>query len=140
MSGLEVVGLALRAITVVITGLEHYGESVRFVKSIRNYPEEFADMVRRLTVESDLFKITLEIVLSGCVDDATLTKLVDNTAGKAWSDAAVDRSLQRKLGKSFELFVSTVTSMHDALEDFRVRLKLGPDGKVKSPCSLVTKA
>lgn len=137
MSGLEVVGLALGAISVVITGLEHYGEFSRFVRSMKNYPGEFSDMVRRLALEKELFKITLEIALSGCVDDATLTKLVNNTAGKAWADAALRRSLQRKLDQSLEVFVDTVTSMHNALEGFKARLKLSPDGKVISLCSLI---
>lgn len=137
MSGLEVVGLALGAISVVITWLEHYGEFAKFVRSMKNYPGEFPDMVRRLALENELFKITLEITLKGCVDDATLTKLVSNTADKEWADAALGRSLQRKLDQSFEVFVDMVTSMHNALDGFKARLKLSPDGKVESLCSLI---
>nr|POF20019.1 hypothetical protein CFP56_52268 [Quercus suber] len=136
MSGIEVAGLVLGAIPLVISGLEHYGEGARTIKSMWNYPQEFASLSRRMRVEQDIFRNAIELLLSDCVEDAVLADLLDNPGGDIWSDPKVDEALREKMRRSYEVYLETVRGMQTTLERFSARLKLGPDGKVRATLPL----
>jgi hypothetical protein len=67
MSGIEVAGIVLGAIPLVISGLEHYSEGAQTIRSMWDYPKEFATLSRRLRVENETFRNTMELILSGSV-------------------------------------------------------------------------
>lgn len=129
MSGIEIVGLILGIIPLVMTGLEHYSQTVRVVKSVYD-PQDFEQLRRQLRIEYGIYKNTLEKILSGCVTEKLLALMLEKPGGEAWKNEETARALQRRLQESFVVFIETITSMHRALEDFRERLKLGSDGKV----------
>lgn len=131
MSGIEVAGLVLGAIPLVISGLEHYGECAQFIKSIRDYPKEFATMSRRLRMEQATFRNTMELILSSCVRGRSLEQMLADPAGQSWEEADMEQELQHILQTSYSVFIETVISMSEALTDFMGRLRLGPDGKVR---------
>lgn len=130
MSGIEVAGIVLGAIPLVISGLEHYSEGARIIKSLRDYPEEFATLSRRLRVENETFRNTMELVLSGFVGGRTLSDMLTQPGGKAWAETNVEQELSRILQGSYGVFLETVVGMNEALTAFIKRLKLSPDGKV----------
>lgn len=131
MSGIEVAGLVLGAIPLVISGLEHYGECAQFIKSIRDYPKEFATMSRRLRVEQATFRNTMELILSSCVRGRSLEQMLTDPGGKSWDEADIEQELHHILQGSYTVFMETVLSMNEALKDFMSRLRIGPDGKVR---------
>lgn len=91
-------------------------------------------MSRRLRVEHELFRNTLEGILSECVGDKLLDDLLSDPGGEIWTDSStgIELSLKRKLQNSYGVFFETVVSMRDALQEFCDRLRLDPDGKVNS--------
>ena len=97
------------------------------------YKVEFASLSRRLRVEEGIYRNAIELLIHDCVDDETLSKLVDNRQSEIWSNAAIARELhdglRRKLRNSYGVFLETVISMHKTLKDFVSRLQLSPDGK-----------
>jgi len=160
MSGIEIVGLVLGAIPLVIsgkstrglvavnleafttfahgakanansTGLEHYGEGVKTIKSMFNYPQEFATLSRRLRIENGIFKNAIELLLHDAVDDTTALLLLEQPAGKRWHDPNVKNGLQEKMQSSYIVFMETIESMNRTITEFQQRLRLGPDGKVR---------
>ena len=99
-----------------------------------DYPSEFASLCRLLNIENVLFQNNLEHLLSGCVDDEVLTKLSEGTAiGEDWLDQDADLALQKKLQRSYSVYLETVRSMSRSLGDFKQRLHLDAEGKVCQP-------
>lgn len=133
MSGIDIAGLILGSIPLIITGLEHYAEGVSTIKVMLNASSEFRTLSRRLRVEYDIFRNITELMLNGCVDDQELTELLENVGGRCWSNPAVELSLQKKLQRSYKVYVETVQEMDRTLKEFRKRLRLGDDGRVCTP-------
>lgn len=134
MAGVEVAGLVLGSIPLVISGLEHYAEGVSTIKIMFNAPSEFKSLSRRLKVEQKIFKNSIELLLHDCIDDdQLLADLMSDTAGsKLWSDPEVEKALWQKLQSSYSVYLDTMTSLETTLLEFRERLKLNDDGKVKN--------
>jgi hypothetical protein len=131
MSGIEVAGIILGAIPLVISGLEHYSQSANAIKSMWRYPKEFQTLSRRLRIEYEMFRNTMELILSSCVRGRSLEQMLTDSGGKSWEDADVERELHRILQGSHTVFVETVLSMSEAISTFRKRLRLSSDGKVR---------
>lgn len=131
MSGIEVAGIVLGAIPLVISGLEHYGEGARTIRSMLDCPKEFATLSRRLRVENETFRNTMELVLSGFVGDGTLSDMLTQPGGKAWTETRIEQELRRTLQGSHAVFLETVVDMNRALVTFIERLRLDADGKVR---------
>ncbi|KAM0715188.1 hypothetical protein Q7P37_009653 [Cladosporium fusiforme] len=129
MSGIEVVGVVLGAIPLIISGLEHYGKGAAMIRSTRNYPQEFKNMSRRLRIEAKILKNALESVLSGCVENSMLPDMLDDPDSEIWRDVDIENSLRERLQDDFDIFIESIQSMNNALEEFKLRLKLCPDGK-----------
>jgi hypothetical protein len=130
MSGIEVAGIVLGAIPLVISGLEHYSEGARTIKSMWDYPKQFATLSRRLRVEQETFLNTMELILTSCVGSKTLQQLLTEPGGISWEESDVEQELRRILQGSYSVFMDTVISMNQALTTFKQRLRLSPDGKV----------
>ena len=133
MSGAEVAGLVLGSIPLVISGLEHYAEGVSTIKIMFNAPSEFKAMGRRLKVEHKIYRNTLELLLHDCIDDdQLLTDLMSDSGDSArWSDPIVEKALRKKLQSSYSVYLETMSSLETTLADFKSRLKLNEDGKVR---------
>ena len=133
MSGAEIAGFVLAAIPLVISGLEHYAEGVSTIKIMFNAPAEFKSMSRRLIVEHRILRNTVELLLHDCIDDEQLLAnlMADSSDPDVWSDPTVEKALRKKLQSSFSVYLDTMSSLETTLADFKSRLKLTVDGKVR---------
>lgn len=111
-------------------GVEHYADGVRTIKSFRDYPREFASLARRLRIEELIFVNTVEKILLDCVEADLVRELLAAPNGDSWSEPAVKRALQGRLGSSYDLYIDTIESMQKSVEAFKLRLKLDRNGKV----------
>ena len=112
------------------TGLEHYGEGVRTIKTIFNYSQEFAGLSRKLRIENDIFRNAIEILLHDAVDDPAVLLLLEKPGGELWYDPSIQTGLKRKLQRSYPVFMETIQDMNKTIQEFIGRLRLTPDGKV----------
>ncbi|EGP88203.1 uncharacterized protein MYCGRDRAFT_40054, partial [Zymoseptoria tritici IPO323] len=131
MSGVEVIGLVLGAIPLIISGLEHYKTCVKTIKSIKHTAVELGTVARNLRTEGLMFRNTLQILLSQCLDHETQKQLLDASAD-GWDQGNVRDALQQRLQTSYELYMEHVHRVRSTLSEFMERLHLGPDGK--PPC------
>lgn len=96
-----------------------------------DYPNEFASLCRLLRIENVLFQNNLEHLLSGCIDDEVLTNLWQGpAAGEDWLNGDADFALQKKLQRSYTVYLETVKSMSRSLDAFKQRLRLNANGEV----------
>ena len=86
-------------------------------------------------MELEIFRNTIELLLGDCVDDQLLTDMLENFGGESWSNPDVQGSLRRKLQTSYKVYLELVQSMNNTLKEFKDRLKLDENGKVRAGTS-----
>ncbi|KAK5124309.1 hypothetical protein LTR85_002012 [Meristemomyces frigidus] len=131
MSGIEVAGLVLGAIPVVVSGLQACAAASRTIRVACNYSQELEEVSRELRTEDGIFRNTIEILLSDCLDGQALADTLRDIGGKDWKDADVEAAVTTRLKRDYDLYWDNVRSMDSAMTKFKQRLKLGTDGKVK---------
>jgi hypothetical protein len=131
MSGVEVAGLVLGAIPLLVSGLESYIKGVATIKRYFKYKNELKSLLRTLTTEYDIFRNSCEMLLEGLVHAHKMTLLLKDPGGNLWKDPFIERKLKNRLQSSYVGYLQTVDDMELAVEEFKARLKLGPDGKVR---------
>ncbi|KAK4629102.1 hypothetical protein CLAFUW4_07777 [Fulvia fulva] len=129
MSGIEIIGVVLGAIPLVISGLEHYADGVRTIKVICGASREFKALSRKLGAEEVLYRNTLELLLSDCLDLQKHNELTREPDGVAWEDLEVKAALQGRLQEAYDSFIEHVRSVAEALDEIKGRLQIGPSGK-----------
>jgi hypothetical protein len=132
MSGLEVAGIVLGAIPLVVSALEHYIDGVQTVRRLFGYRLELKKLVMVLVTEDATFRNTCEKLLDGIASPSTVESLLQDPGGLLWNDPALNRKLKARLQTSHSVYMTRVQDMNEALEVFKQRLALGPDGKVSS--------
>jgi hypothetical protein len=130
MSGIEVAGIVLAAMPLVISGLEHYGQGVCTMKRLWKFKRELQSLVRQLTTEQGIFMNTCEALLTGLVPLDSASQFLQSPGGQLWQDPEMEAKLVDRLRGSYAGYVETVSSMCEALEEFKRRLKLDKTGKV----------
>ncbi|KJY02191.1 hypothetical protein TI39_contig81g00002 [Zymoseptoria brevis] len=131
MSGVEVIGLVLGAIPLIISGLEHYRTCVKAIKSIKHTAVEFGAVARKLRTEELMFRNTLQILLSECMEHETQKQLLEASVG-GWDEEIARVALKKRLQGSYGLYLEHVDSIRSTMTEFMGRLHLDPDGK--PPC------
>lgn len=131
MSGVEVVGLVLGAIPLLISGLEHYAEGVETIRKVRHSAAEFRKIRTALMVQHRIFIGSLMILLKDEVDEDVLAEWIANTQAQSNSPrASIDQRLRLRLGPDYSAYKDGAEAMVNTLEEFRLSLKIRPDGKV----------
>lgn len=129
MSGIEIVGVVLGTIPLIISGLEHYSKCVKLIKDTKHAAVEFKAVVRKLRTEELMFRNTLQILLSECLEHETQKQLLDHL-DQSWDSEQVKVALKQRLQTSYSLYIEHVQSIQKTLSEFMERLHLGPRGEV----------
>jgi len=130
MSGIEVAGLALAALPLIISALEHYADGASRVKTWWRYKSELEILRRVLDTEFEIYRNICELLLSNIAGPGKIEALLDDPGGPAWSDPDLEMEMKRLLQTSFPGYIQTINQMNAAIGEFKERLKLGPDGEV----------
>ncbi|KAF2400546.1 hypothetical protein EJ06DRAFT_582368 [Trichodelitschia bisporula] len=131
MSGFEVVGVALAAIPLIISALEHYQDGIRTIRRFQQYRRELADLINCLSTQEVIFRNTCEQLLSDLVHPSELEELLRNPGGPKWKDPELAQKLQARLAVSYDVYMSTIMQMNEAANAFKLRLDLDENGKVR---------
>jgi len=130
MSGVEIAGLILGALPLVIHAVERYSQGVQSVRRYIKYRRELESLVRRLGLEVEMFRNICEELLNGIVSIDRMANMLDDPAGSVWSDPEIDQRLQKRLHRSYTVYLNTVKDMVVVLEEFKIRLKIDAMGEV----------
>jgi Tfp pilus assembly protein PilO len=138
MSGIEVVGLVLGAVPLVISALEHYAEGVETIRRAVRYKKELTDLVHDLQAEYLIYQDTTEWLLRSLVTESELQHLLEDLDQyphcARWKDQELEQSLEKQLGRSYDLYLKTVEDMNDVMKQFKARLDLSKEGTVSTCC------
>ncbi|KAI4100086.1 MAG: hypothetical protein LQ339_005608 [Xanthoria mediterranea] len=132
MSGIEVAGLALAVFPILINGLNHVVAGIESVKRWKRYRFKLKDYADILESASVYFLDTLDELLSDIVDsDVELSILLANPGGSPWKEKAYDERLRRRLDRSYNSYLKTVSRLVQALQGMCERLGVDKAGSVK---------
>ena len=132
MSGVEAAGFVLAAIPLLISACEHYAEGVSTIKRWHRYKTELKQIRVRLGVEYAIFRDTCEKLLDGLVHPEDLEDLINDPGGIAWSDGDLGYRLEKRLQRSYHVYLESVEELTAAVKYMQDELGLDVNGKVSS--------
>lgn len=132
MSGFEVVGVVLGVLPLVISALQSYSDGAQKIQRMLRYKWELGKLIMRLEAEEAVFQNTCALLLDGIDGAVEMEELLKNPGGHLWKKGELGERLEIRLSTSYAVFFKLIIDMKDALEAFKKRLGLGPDGKVST--------
>ena len=130
MSGVEVAGLVLGALPILLAGLQFYAEGIAVTKRYWKYREEVNSLLDDLKAESSIYQNSIETILLGVVDARDVAEFLAKPGGDLWLAPSFERKLKKRLGTSYDAYLSTILKLCTTAETFKARLKLGDTGQV----------
>ncbi|KAK6851946.1 hypothetical protein PG995_012071 [Apiospora arundinis] len=123
MSGIELAGLVLGAFPIALWGLEQYRDVAKqmgFWFQIRSEYQRSAEELayHRLSFESNLKLLLLPVV----DDDDLLEDMMSEPGGPAWKNAAIQKALEKRLQKSYTLYLAILADMERVMKDLSKEL------------------
>ncbi|KAI0097000.1 hypothetical protein GGR51DRAFT_566791 [Nemania sp. FL0031] len=124
MSGVEIAGLVLATFSIVIEGLENYRNIARRMESFHNAQSKYLSTIDSLDYHRLVFKANLEQVLFSLVDESQLQDLIANPGGPGWNDPGIQQALERRLHKSYDLYLKTLSAMQQTMQELNKELSV----------------
>jgi hypothetical protein len=123
MSGAEVAGVVLAVLPLVVNQLDSYARGLESIKGLRRYRWELEGYSSTLSAQYAIFLNTLEIFLQDVVDDHDeRSELISNPEGAGWKDSQFQKRLTENLGRDYNAFTGTVTTLCSLLKEVSNRL------------------
>jgi hypothetical protein len=130
MSGFEITGVVLGSVPLLVSALQLYIEGASTLKRWRFHSRELKSLVRVLETEHAKLQNVCEKLLMGMVPEAQIEAMINDPLGEAWQSREVYAKIRIRLWRSFTVFEDGLRDMHDAMEELKSKLGMGPDGKV----------
>jgi hypothetical protein len=132
MSGFEVVGVVLGSLPLIITAAKAYREGFEPLLKWMRFRKDFTKFIDTVDVEMQMFNSTLErFLLSANVPEDELHRLMTDPGYEGWQGEELGKALRGKLGSSYEVYMSTMDTMGELMNDLQKLLSL-KGGKVGS--------
>jgi hypothetical protein len=118
MSGVEVAGFLLAAFPLAISALEHYRDAAEplgiFWKIRREYKTWMHNLnFCRLAFEQNLEEFLLPLI----ADEDELQQLIADPGGPEWKNPELDERLRRRLPKSYDLYLESISRIKDVMDE-----------------------
>ncbi|KAL8382712.1 hypothetical protein RB595_006482 [Gaeumannomyces hyphopodioides] len=128
MSGFEIAGAALGAFPIAVSALDGYRRVARKAKLYVTIRAEHIKCEKELKFHELALKRHLrQLLLPVVSDNDRVSLLLAHPAGEGWKDAHISRRLEKRLGDSYELYLSYVVGMGETLEKLKTALAFDHD-------------
>ena len=135
ITGVEIAGLVLGAVPVVLSALEQYRKGFESAKVARQYLRHLKSLQRNLDAQFQIYRNTLERLLSNTVSESQLRTLLKDPQGPYWSTPDVQQCLQSFLCSSYGPFCDTIGEFHDVVKEIQERFQCDAHSQVMTPGS-----
>lgn len=130
ITGIETAGLILAIFPLIISTLEHYKEGFSTLQTWWMYRTEFLDFLRKIGIQSVLFRGNLEELLAPIVaSEAQMNALLLDPGGDVWGDEKLEENLRKRLPKTYDWYKLTIDEMLKDMTRLKKKLNIH-DGKV----------
>ena len=118
MSGFEIIGVVLKILPVMITGLQEVDG--RTSRILFQYQHVITSFIRYLDMEHAQLRTTLEKMLSGLVNEIELAQLLEDQQHPIWKDTNLENRMKQRLGpEAYRIYISTMSRVASALVGLR---------------------
>ncbi|KAL9630632.1 MAG: hypothetical protein Q9204_004618 [Flavoplaca sp. TL-2023a] len=132
MSGVEVAGLTLTLFPIVVNGLGRMMEGIETIKHWKKYKRELNKYASRLENAHICFSSTLTLLLNDIVpSDVELQVMIAEPLGSLWKKPIYEESLRSRLDQSYNLYLKTVKTLAEDVENLRSKLGIDASGTVQ---------
>ncbi|OCK77569.1 hypothetical protein K432DRAFT_303900 [Lepidopterella palustris CBS 459.81] len=126
MSGIEIAGLIMGAFPLLMAALERYREGAELLSDWWRIQRAYKKCKQDINYHRILFEGNLEEFLLPLVaDEDELKVLMANPAGEAWEDPELEKRLQDRLPKSYELYLDIIGDINELMD--KLKKELGVD-------------
>lgn len=133
MSGVEIAGFVLGGFPLLISAAEHYREGFEPLLKWKRFRTEFIGFIDAVDIEKQLYDQMLErFLLSADVPNEELRLFMTKPNYDGWQRADLVDVLQRRLGSSYDVYMSTIRTMNKLLAELQDVLSL-KNGQVQYP-------
>ncbi|KAI1614003.1 hypothetical protein EDD36DRAFT_212273 [Exophiala viscosa] len=125
ITGIETAGLVLAILPLIVNQLDAYIQGIETLKGFKTkrYRRRIQDYSTRLGTQRVILLNTLELSLEGIVEyEEDVAKLVENPRESLWGVSLFQKKLARKLGRSHDVFIRTMTELSAATEELSTNL------------------
>ena len=123
MSGFEVVGVVLGVIPLLISGLEHYADGIRTMKTMWNYEAIVDHLVIEFTLSQSNFRHSCQNLLVPILPDVEAANLLEGGVPQ-WENPMLDKRLREHLGSDYEVYTRAVKHLKEIIDHFIKKLGL----------------
>lgn len=128
MSGFEIAGAVLGAFPIAVSALDGYRRVARKAKLYVTIRAEYTKCEKELKFHELALKRHLrQLLLPVVSDNDRVSLLLAHPAGDGWKDAHISRCIEKRLGDSYELYLSYVVGIGEALEKLKTTLAFDDD-------------
>ena len=132
MSGIEIAGLVLAIFPLVFKGLRCFPEGAESIKSWKEYQDQLRKYSQTLSTQQTIYLNTISRLFEDIIEsDDALEALLENPQQALSYDQQYDDALKRRLGRSYDNFVSIAEEMLEALRIIQEELGIDKNGKVR---------
>ncbi|KAG7006556.1 hypothetical protein G7Y79_00014g037310 [Physcia stellaris] len=133
MSGIEIAGIALAVFPVLVSGLSRFAEGARTIKYWRRCRARLEDYADDIKSQETYYLDTIDELFIGITtSEDDLARLMSAPKSFAKARPEYDQQLRRRLGRSYDEYVRSVTNMVKTLGLLREKLGIERSGKVVS--------
>ncbi|KAE8448823.1 hypothetical protein EG329_008825 [Mollisiaceae sp. DMI_Dod_QoI] len=130
MAGVEIAGFVLAAFPLLISAAEDYREGFEPLLKWKRFRTEFIGFIDAVDIEKQLYDQMLErFLLSADVPHEELQRFMTNPDYEGWQRKDLVDVLQRRLGASYAVYMSTIKSMNKLMDELQEVLSL-KNGKI----------
>jgi len=125
MSGIELAGLVLGAFPIALWGLEQYRDVSKQMGFWFQIRSEYQRSTEELAYHRLSFEANLKLLLLPIVDDdVQLEDMLNEPGGQAWKNAAIQKALEKRLQKSYDLYLTTLRDMERVMKELSKELAI----------------
>ena len=130
MSGIEIVGFLLGGFPLLICAAEHYKEGFQPLAKWKRFRTDFIGFIDTVGAEKLLFDQMIErFLISAEVPEEEMQLFMTDPDYEGWTRHDLVSLLQKRLGSSFAVYMSTIKTMNGLMLDLEKLLSL-KDGEV----------
>jgi hypothetical protein len=134
MSGAEIAGFVLGSFPLLISAAEHYREGFEPLRKWKRFRTEFIGFIDAIDIEKQIYNNMLErFLLSADVPDEELQLFLTKPKYDGWKREDLVSALQKRLGSSYGVYMSTVRKMDELMDELKDVLSLKNGEVLLSP-------
>ena len=108
MSGIEIAGLVLGAISLLISAIEHYNNGLEPIKVFWMWQGKLSETRSSLLQQYTSYTMTLQLLLKDITDNEELDNIISNPGSDLWKNLDIEERIRAKLVVAYTSYLDII--------------------------------